>query len=542
LKKLLPFAVFLSVAVVSLGMAGYAYFAINEADRIKFEATADDALSRIGSRVELHLALLRATHAFFDTREGSVSPADFKAFVEGLEIDKTYTGLRGIGFLRLVERGGEASLEQQLGKKIWPETNEAWRLPVVLFEPSGEEPLAVAFDMYSDQARRSVLDAAIREPGLHATGRIQLGQVTGGPLYPGFLVFLRLDTSAAPSLARSPAAPAAGVLYAAFRANELFSAALNKAPLLPVNIEVYDGSVAPDNLLFRSQAAPDPRYADSYVATRELPVAGQSWIIQFRPTAAFTPPSPRFVPLTLGLFGLLLAGAIALLARWQDRARTVAAELNEATTKSLQERELMLQEMKHRIKNSIARVLAIARQTARRAEDLDEFYNSFSARLQAMAASQDMLTRSRWEKADLGELLKIELEQVFGKNLDAVSISGPTVTLNEAATQALGLTFHELATNALKYGEIGQQKGGLWVDWRVEWKSDRPWLSLNWSEKSETPLLAPDKSGFGTRLIDMNVKGELGGTISRHYRQAGLLVELEIPLVESDRGNHSPTK
>ena len=78
----------------------------------------------------------------------------------------------------------------------------------------------------------------------------------------------------------------------------------------------------------------------------------------------------------------------------------------------------MLQEMKHRIKNSITRVLAIARQTAAN-PNIDDFSASFAARLQAMAASQDMLTRSQWQKADLGELLRTELEQVFGKNLEA---------------------------------------------------------------------------------------------------------------------------
>ncbi|TIT45393.1 MAG: histidine kinase, partial [Mesorhizobium sp.] len=85
-------------------------------------------------------------------------------------------------------------------------------------------------------------------------------------------------------------------------------------------------------------------------------------------------------------------------ARYQERAYDAVSALHETTEKSLLEKDLMLQEMKHRIKNSITRVLAIARQTASRATDVNEFSASFSARLQAMAASQDMLTRSRWQK------------------------------------------------------------------------------------------------------------------------------------------------
>jgi len=230
----------------------------------------------------------------------------------------------------------------------------------------------------------------------------------------------------------------------------------------------------------------------------------------------------------LGLFGLLLAGAIALIARYQERAYEAAAQLHASAEKSLLEKELMLQEMKHRIKNSIARVLAMARQTASKARDLDEFTASFSARLQAMAASQDLLTRSRWQRGDLGELLRIELGQVFGKELPDAMLQGPRVLLSEATTQALGLTFHELATNALKYGEAGNSPETLKVTWRVEHDGRR--LQLTWTEAGGREVTPPEKPGFGTRLIDMNITRELDGTIRRNYRPDGLEIEIMVPL------------
>ncbi len=233
----------------------------------------------------------------------------------------------------------------------------------------------------------------------------------------------------------------------------------------------------------------------------------------------------------LGLFGLLLAIAIALVARYQERAYDAVSQLHETTEKSLLEKELMLQEMKHRIKNSIARVLAISRQTAAGASGIEEFAASFSARLQAMAASQDMLTRSRWQKADLGDLLRIELGQVFGKDLPDGLLSGPQVELDETSTQALGLTFHELATNALKYGEAGNSVGALKIDWRVEGSKQRRELVLNWRESGQTKLEAPSKTGFGTKLIDMNITRELQGTISREFHRDGLKVTIRIPLM-----------
>jgi len=161
---------------------------------------------------------------------------------------------------------------------------------------------------------------------------------------------------------------------------------------------------------------------------------------------------------------------------------------------------------------------------------MSEFASSFSARLQAMAASQDMLTRSRWQKADLEDLLRIELGQVFGKELPDGLLSGPQVLLDETTTQALGLTFHELATNALKYGEAANSVGALKVDWRVEGPKSARMLVLNWRESGQTALTAPAKTGFGTKLIDMNITRELNGTISREFRAYGLMVTIRIPL------------
>ncbi len=535
LKKLFPFAVFLSVTLASLAMAGFAYFAGEDAGRIKFAAAADDALARIHGRIDLHLSLLRATQAYLEVRDGDVSRREFESFIDGLDFDKTYTGLRGIGFLRFAGRKDdvaiEAYLQEQYGitRKIWPETGLARRLPVVLFAPLSSTD-GIGYDMYSDPLRRPALDAAINEGGARATGRVQLGQVIGGEPFPGFLVFLRLNDRVPASMAEESSSSVSGVLYAAFRANEIFGAALGQMPLLPVNVEVYEDSVEPENLLFRSQVKPKSNLAQSHMVTRELVVAGQPWIVVFRPTDAFVLPSSPVLPITFGLLGLVLAAAIAMLARWQNRAYSAVEKLQSTTEKSLLEKELMLQEMKHRIKNSISRVLAMARQTATHSKSIDEFSASFASRLQAMAASQDMLTRSRWQKADLKELLTIELEQVFGKNLDAGTLSGPPVKLDETTTQALGLTFHELATNALKYGDLGRGKGGLKVDWRVTGTRTAKALQLTWVEVSEEALSVPEKVSFGTKLIDMNITRELGGKIAREFRANGLKVEIEIPL------------
>ncbi|MER9739726.1 CHASE domain-containing protein [Mesorhizobium sp. M0187] len=536
MKKFFPILAFIAVALISLTMAGFAYFATQEAARIKFEATADDALNRIESRIDLHLSLLRSTQALFDARNGEISGSEFKAFFSALDVDNNFAGLRGIGYLRLAKTGDEAAVERDMlrdrgaAHTVYPDTTQPWRTPVVLFEPLDPANESIGYDMFTEPVRREAIEKAMADDAQHASGLVQLGQDTGAAqTFTGFLVFVRLNVETAPDGINASRSSTSGLLYAAFRARDLFQTALSRTPLLPVNTAVYDGTADADNLLFQSETPPVARFGDRLLVTRKIIVAGRPWTVLFRPTSAFSQPSSRAIPVMLGLFGLLLAGAIALVARYQERAYDAKSLLHETTEKSLLEKDLMLQEMKHRIKNSITRVLAIARQTAAQATDVKEFSTSFSARLQAMAASQDMLTRSRWQKADLGDLLRIELGQVFGKELPEGILSGPQVLLDERTTQALGLTFHELATNALKYGEAGNSVGALKVDWSFEGRGSERMLVLNWREAGQKELEAPAKTGFGTKLIDLNVTRELRGTIARDFRADGLTVEIRIP-------------
>lgn len=516
-------------------MAGFAYFATQEATRIKLAATVDDALNRIESRVSMHLALLNSVHALFKAREGDVGRAAFATFFDALAVDANFPGLRGIGFLRLAEAGDDAATARQIerdfgeARPLFPTSDESWRTPVVLFAPlddSGRK--LIGYDMFAVADRRSAIEAAMRDEAPHATGLVKLGEHTGGEVHPGFLVYKRLDVGASPASAAAPEQHTAGFVFASFRATELFATALGTSPLLPLSVEVYDGPTTEGALIYRSESPPDQTLGAGYAAVRSTAVAGRQWTIVFRPTSAFVAPTSRAVPLMLGLFGLLLATAIAVAAHLQDKAYAAAEELRQASETSLLEKDLMLNEMKHRIKNSITRMLAIARQTAAGSADIDAFMASFGARLQAMAASQDILTRSRWQKAELADLLRTELSQAFGRDLPEGMLSGPKVVLDEAATQALGLTFHELATNALKYGDID----GLEVSWAVvrEPEGGRR-LSLAWRERSERPLEAPAKTGFGTKLIDMNIERELGGTILRDYRADGLFIDIVVPLV-----------
>lgn len=531
LRRFLPIAAFLSVALASLAMAGYAYFAAQNAARIKFEATADDALNRIENRLENHLSLLDATHALFKAREGDVSRATFNTFFDALDFERNFTGLGGIGFIGLVKSGdeaiAEAAIEKNYGRKlpIHPDTGRPWRAPVLLFEPI-EATAAIGFDMLSEAERNAAISGAMANGSEWATGKVVLGEPEREPGVPGFLVFRRLDIEALSDKEAGPKSRTAGFLFVTFRLNEFFDVVLNRGPLLPVAVEVFDGTPQDGRLLYRSERWEGGTQASRHIVTRKTVVGGRPWTVLFQRTAAFEPPTSPAVPLMLGSFGLVLAAAIALVAQLQMKAYDAARALQIATEKSLLEKDLMLQEMKHRIKNSITRMLAIARQTASGATDIEEFTNTFAARLQAMAASQDVLTRARWQKADLIDLAKVELGQVLGGDLPPHTLSGSSVRLDETTTQGLGLTFHELATNTLKYGNVS----GLSVSWEVVREGRNRRLRLHWREAGVNAVKEPDKKGFGTKLIDMTIMRELGGSIRREFGIDGLVIEIEIPL------------
>ena len=178
----------------------------------------------------------------------------------------------------------------------------------------------------------------------------------------------------------------------------------------------------------------------------------------------------------------------------------------------------------------------MSRQTARSSANLDDFTQSFSARLQAMAASQDLLARTAWQSADLKTLLAQELRQLLGSTLDENSLKGPSIELNEVAAQAFGLAFHELATNALKYGSAQSETGKLDIWWRIEADATRnKSLVFAWQERSETPLGEQDssgltqKGGFGTKLLDATMRVELGGSITIVPGEYGIDVTIKVP-------------
>ena len=189
-----------------------------------------------------------------------------------------------------------------------------------------------------------------------------------------------------------------------------------------------------------------------------------------------------------------------------------------------QERQrLLVDELNHRVKNTLATVQAIAQQTLRGSATPERFAEAFEARLMALSKTHNALTDSHWTGAGLRQILWQELSP-YGA--ERVTMIGPDVQLSARLALALGMVFHELATNAAKYGALSDG-GRLSVTWSVDASDD---LSLDWREMGGPPALPPARKGFGSRLIERSITGELQGRIQMDYATTGLACRFTVPL------------
>ena len=199
------------------------------------------------------------------------------------------------------------------------------------------------------------------------------------------------------------------------------------------------------------------------------------------------------------------------------------------TVQAAQRQKLMIDELNHRVKNTLATVQSIAIQTARSHSDPRAFAQSFQARLMSLSHTHDLLTRRHWEGADLRDVLRHETQAYDSSR---ISLTGPAVHLDAARALSLGMIFHELATNAAKYGALSVPDGHVMIDWSVADQHDRQ-LLLSWREAGGPPVAPPQRRGFGARLIERNLRHDLAGTLETDYAPGGLCIDMSVSLDRS---------
>jgi PAS domain S-box-containing protein len=209
--------------------------------------------------------------------------------------------------------------------------------------------------------------------------------------------------------------------------------------------------------------------------------------------------------------------------------RMVGVSLDITERKRAETRQrLLLNELNHRVKNTLATVQSIAAQTLRANPSPAAFREAFESRLTALSQTHNLLTEQNWEGASLREVFDAELEAFGGRG--RVTFDYPRdVRLAPKAIVALGLAVHELATNAVKYGALSANDGGVRLAWRVE-PDAAPRLRLTWTEHGGPPVAPPDRRGFGARLLEKGLAGELCGAVRLTYDTNGLVCDMTLPM------------
>ena len=240
------------------------------------------------------------------------------------------------------------------------------------------------------------------------------------------------------------------------------------------------------------------------------------------------------------------------------RMMTVVQDITER--KAAEERQALLtRELDHRAKNALAVVQAALRLTPK--DDPDAYARAVEGRVAALARAHTLLAEGRWKGAPLGALVEAELAAFLPASgvgepdgaeaahdgqspalpLPRVLLDGPALTLTPAATQALSMALHELATNAVKHGALSRTGGRVVVSWRADHAAGL--LRLRWEEHGGPPVPAPPaRRGFGSRVIEATARDQLGGRVERRWEAEGLVCEIEAPLgrvLASADGQHA---
>ncbi|WP_334164215.1 sensor histidine kinase [Phenylobacterium sp.] len=198
-----------------------------------------------------------------------------------------------------------------------------------------------------------------------------------------------------------------------------------------------------------------------------------------------------------------------------------------------QRQRLLINELNHRVKNTLAAVQSIAAQTVRRADTLAEFRDSFEGRLMALSGAHDVLTRHQWDSADLADVVD-GVMQPFHPG-ERLQVSGPPVRLSPGQALAFAMAIHELATNAVKYGAWSGVAGRVRIGWVTEGRPDRPGeVRFTWSEEGGPPVRPPSRQGFGSRLLRQGLVRDLGGAVDLAFAPEGLRCDIRAPLAEVD--------
>lgn len=199
-----------------------------------------------------------------------------------------------------------------------------------------------------------------------------------------------------------------------------------------------------------------------------------------------------------------------ILVQGQDVTETVLAA---------RQQDLLINELNHRVKNTLAIVQSLAHQSFRHVEGAGAAREAFDFRLRALARAHNLLTEASWQSSALGEVIR-EATAASGDPA-RITLEGPDTVLSPRLTVALSMTLHELTTNAIKYGALSNERGTVRIRWHREAEAPHR-IALEWSEEDGPVVTPPARKGFGSRLIEGSLAAEYGGTVALDYLPTGV--------------------
>ena len=184
--------------------------------------------------------------------------------------------------------------------------------------------------------------------------------------------------------------------------------------------------------------------------------------------------------------------------------------------------KLLIDELNHRVKNTLAAVQSIAVQTRRTTESAGAFHHAFTSRLLALARAHDLVTLQAWQGAALADVARQTLAPFIVGNEARISIDGPPIKLSPNAAVTMSMGFHELATTAAKYGALSGPAGQVSLSWHIDGSPDGAAVEIRWIESGGPPVKTPSRPGFGSRLLQQGLVLELDGAVDLDYAETGL--------------------
>jgi two-component sensor histidine kinase len=214
----------------------------------------------------------------------------------------------------------------------------------------------------------------------------------------------------------------------------------------------------------------------------------------------------------------------------QLAASAIDHAATEAKRREAEERQkLLIRELHHRVRNTLATVQAMLGTTLRSSKSIEDFYRAFSGRIESLAKTHVLLTEDLWQVVTLRELLTTELCPYQNTGIERIRLEGPDIELPSEIAVPLAMALHELTTNAARFGALSVRGGRLDVTWHAMSESN-DMLHLEWVERGGPPVGAPDQDGFGSRVINRVLAAQTRANVSMDFEASGLRVVLDLPL------------